>query len=246
MHITCSHIHGHGNGEECAEAIRFTLCKQSCQVPHLRTEFKEVKLTLQLSTRPALLGTMAVVFHSVLLLLLIALTAITLAAQPVKEDASEGESTNPGGCISDWRGLKKAYLERQSSADVKNSIFDFNPSDVINYGVLVMFYDVGPPPNTSTSGRRECCQRGSKDCIIHFIYKFKIFRDIHPRLLYGRIGHRFSSHSTYGTTQLCWAPPPLCNNRSTEAMLHEFSQQVHYSYCIHQCCSSVGHISAWR
>ena len=235
MHITCSHMHGHGNGEECAEAIRFTLCKQSCQVPHLRTEFKEVKLTLQLSTRPALLGTMAVVFHSVLLLLLIVLTTITLAAQPVKEDASEGESTNPGGCISDWRGLKKAYLEHQSSATVNNSIFDFNPSDVINYGVLVMFYDVGPPPNSSTSGRRECCQQESDDCIIHFIYKFKIFRDIHPRLLYSRIGHSFGSSTAYGTTQLCWAPPPLCKSKSVGIILNEFSQQVQYTVVINSC-----------
>ena len=189
---------------------------------------------------------MTMIYYSVLLVLLIALTTIdiTFAAQPVKGDGNEGEWTNAGGCVSDWRGLKKAYLERQSSADVVNSIFDFNPSDVINYGVLVMFYDVRPPPNTSTSGRRECCQRGSKDCIIYFIYRFRIFRDIHPRLLYSRMAHKFS-HSTYGTTQLCWAPPPFCNNRSTEAMLHEFSQQVHYSYCIHQCCSSVGHISAW-
>ena len=197
------------------------------------------------STGPVygLLDTMTAVCHSVLLLL-IALTTITFAAQQVRGDASEGES-NPGGCISDWRKLNKAYLERQSSADVENSIFDFNPSDAINYGVLVMFYDVGPPPNTSTSGRRECCQQGSKDCIIYFIYRFKIFRDIHPRLLYSHAGHSFGSWTAYGTTQLCWAPPPLCNNRSTEAMLHEFSQQVRYSYCIHQCCSSVGQISAW-
>ena len=189
---------------------------------------------------------MTMIYYSVLLVLLIALTTIniTFAAQPVKGDASDGEWTNAGGCVSDWRGLKKAYLERQSTADVEYSIFDFSPTDAINYGVLVMFYDVAPPPNTSISGRRECCQRGSKDCIIHFIYKFKIFRDIHPCLLYSRMAHKFS-HSTYGTNQLCWAPPPLCNNRSTEAMLHEFSQQVHYSYCIHQCCSSVGHISAW-
>ena len=182
---------------------------------------------------------MAALNHTIFLLLT-SMVTLTLTAQSVEGNDSEGES-NPGGCISDWRGLKKAYLERQSTADVENSIFNFVPSDAINYGVLVMFYDVGPPPNTSTSGRRECCQRGSKDCIIYFIYRFKIFRDIHPRLLYGRIRHKFSSHSSYGTTQLCWAPPPLCNNRSTEAMLHEFSQQVRYSYCIHQCSSSVGH-----
>ena len=44
------------------------------------------------------------------LLVFIALTAITIATQPVKGEASEGQS-NPGGCISDWRGLKKAYLD---------------------------------------------------------------------------------------------------------------------------------------
>ena len=124
-----------------------------------------------------------------LLLLLIALATITLGAQPVRGDASEGESTSTGGCISDWREMKKAYLERQSSADVENSIFDFYPSDAIDYGVLVMFYDMGPTPNTSISGRRECCQRGSRDCIIYFIYRLTIFRDIYPNLLYSRTGH---------------------------------------------------------
>ena len=59
-----------------------------------------------------------------------------------------------------------------------------------------MFYDVGPPPNTSTSGRRECCQRGSKDCIIHFIYRFRIFRDIHPPLFYARMFHKFHAKVT--------------------------------------------------
>ncbi len=53
-----------------------------------------------------------------LLLLLIALATITLGTQPERGDASEGESTSTGGCISDWREMKKAYLERQSSADV--------------------------------------------------------------------------------------------------------------------------------
>ena len=197
--------------------------------PYVNNEFQEAKLTLQLSTGPTLLGTMTVVFHSVILLLPIVLTTITLAAEPVKGDASEGESTNPGGCISDWRGLKKAYLERQSSADVENSVFDFYPSDAINYGVLVMFYDVGPPPNTSTSGRRECCQRGSKDCIIYFIYRFKIFRDIHPRLVNSYTGHHFGSRTAYETTQLCWAPPPFCSNRSSGIILYEFSQQVQYT-----------------
>ena len=124
-----------------------------------------------------------------LLLLLIALATITLGAQPVRGDASEGESTSTGGCISDWREMRKAYLERQSSADVENSIFDFYPSDAIDYGVLVMFYDMGPTPNTSTSGRRECCQRGSRDCIIYFIFRLTIFRDIYPNLLYSRTGH---------------------------------------------------------
>ena len=229
IHITCSHMRGHGNGKECAEAIWLTLCKRSCLVSHSRTEFKEVKFTLQLTTGPALLGTMTAICHSVLLLLLIILTTITLAAQPVKGDASEGELTNPGGCISDWRGLKKAYLEHLFSADVENSIFDFSPFDAVNYGVLVMFYDVGPPPNTSTSGRRECCQRGRKDCIIHFIYRFKIFRDIHPRVLYSHTGHRFDGIATYTTNQLCWALPPFCNNksRSTEVILYDFSQQVY-------------------
>ena len=165
-----------------------------------------------------------------ILLLLIALTTIAIATQPVKGNASEGQS-NPGGCISDWRGLKKAYRDHQSSADVKNSIFDFYPgSDVTRYGVLVMFYDVGPPPNTSTSGRRECCQRGSKDCIIHFIYRFRIFRYIHPPLLYSRAGHNFhkynSASSSYAITQLCWSPPQLCNNSLMEKCLYEFSLQV--------------------
>ena len=169
---------------------------------------------------------MTVVCYSVLhlLLLLIPMATITLGAQPVRRDTTEGESTSTGGCISDWIGLKKAYLERQSSADVENSIFDFYPSDAINYGVLVMFYDMGPPPNTSTSGRRECCQRGSKDCIIYFIYRHTVFKDIHPRLFYSRTGRRFTSILSYETRQLCWAPPPLCRNESW--MLIEFSTQV--------------------
>ena len=174
---------------------------------------------------------MTSIYYSALLLPLITLTTITTATQPatqpVKGDISEGQS-NPGGCISDWRGLKKAYLDRQSSADVENSIFDFYPSDAIRYGVLVMFYDVGPPPNTSTSGRRECCQRGSKDCIIHFIYRFKIFRDIYPPLLYVRAGHNgMDSVTSYELTQLCWSPPPLCNSSLMEKCLSEFSNQVH-------------------
>ena len=171
---------------------------------------------------------MTMVYHFVLrlLLLLIPMATITLGTQPVRGDASEGESTSTGGCISDWIGLKKAYLERQSSADVEYSIFDFYPSDAINYGVLVMFYDMGPPPNTSTSGRRECCQRGSKDCIIYFIYRHTVFIDIHLQLFYSRTGHKFISHPVYKTHQLCWAPPPLCRNESLEAMLNEFSTQV--------------------
>ena len=144
-----------------------------------RTEFKVVELQQQV-----LLGTMTVICRSVPLLLLIALATTTLGAHPVKGDASEGESTNTGGCISDWRGMKKAYLQHQSSADVENSIFDFYPSDALNYSVLVMFYDVGLPTNTSTSGR------------------------------------------------LCWAPPPLCSNRS-EKMLNEFSAQVCINKYIH-------------
>ena len=64
-------------------------------------------------------------------------------------DACEGQS-NPGGCISDWSRLKKAYLDSQSSADVENFIFDFYPSNTAFCYVLVMFYDVGPPLNTST------------------------------------------------------------------------------------------------
>ena len=161
-----------------------------------------------------------------LLLLLIALATITLGTQPVRGDASEGESTSTGGCISDWIGLKKAYLERQSSADVENSIFDFYPSDAISFGVLVMFYDMSPPPNTSTTGRRECCQRGSKDCFIYFIYSHTSFRDIHPQLFYSRTGHKFARHPFCETCQLCWAPPPLCRNESLGAMLNEFSTQV--------------------
>ena len=171
-----------------------------------------------------LLGTMTF-YHSVELLL-IAFATTTLGAHTVKGDASEEEYTNTGGCISDWKALKKAYLEHQSSANVENSIFDFYPSDAVKYGVLVMFYDVGPPPNISTSGRRECCQRESKDCIIHFLYRFTVFRDFHPRLLHGRAGHAFKSTSAYKTNQLCWAPPPLCSN-SSEKMLYEFSTQVH-------------------
>ena len=160
------------------------------------------------------------------LLLLITIAATATATQPASDNASEGMSTS-NGCISDWRGLKKAYLDRQSSADVENSIFNFYPSDVINYGVLAMFYDVGPPSNTSTSGRRECCQRGSKDCIIHFIYRFKIFRDIYPPLLYDRSGHeKIGSVSLYELTQLCWSPPPLCNSSLMEECLYEFSKQV--------------------
>ena len=147
------------------------------------------------------------------LLLFIALTAITIATKPVIGDASEGQS-NPERCISDWRGLKKAYLDHQSSADVENSIFDFSSSDAIKYGVLVMFYDVGPPPNTSISGRRKCCQQGSKDCIIHFIYRCRIFRYIHPPLFYARMFHNFHTAVTdrynfynyfpvYTVSQLC-------------------------------------------
>ena len=93
---------------------------------------------------------MTVITYS-LQLLLIAMTSIGIADQLVNGDASTEGLSNPGGCISDWRGLKKAYLDRQSSADAKNSIFNFYPSDAINYGVLVMFYDVGPHSNTSTS-----------------------------------------------------------------------------------------------
>ena len=195
------------------------------------TAWREIALhiELQLSARPTLgPGTMSVICYSVLRLLplLIATATITLGTRPVRRDATEGESTSTGGCISDWIGLKKAYLERQSSADVENSIFDFYPSDAISFGVLVMFYDMGPPPNTSTSGRRECCQRGSKDCFIYFIYSHTSFRDIHPRLFYSRAGHKFTSSSSYETRQLCWAPPPLCRNESLKAMLQEFSTQV--------------------
>ena len=173
---------------------------------------------------------MRVVLFYALLMLLIAMETIMLEAHSMKENRSEGQTeSNPGGCISDWRGLKKAYLDHQSSADVENSIFDFYPSDAINYGVLVMFYDVGPPPNTSTSGRRECCQRGSKDCIIYLIYRFRIFRYIHPPLLYSRAGHNFhkynSASSQYAITQLCWSPP-LCNNSLMGKSLYEFSLQV--------------------
>ena len=171
-----------------------------------------------------------------LLLLLIALATITLGTQPVRRDASEGDSTSTGGCISDWIGLNKAYLERQSSADVENSIFDFYPSHAINYSVLVMFYDMGPPPNTSTSGRRECCQRGNKDCIIFFIYRFKIFRDFHPELI--RNFALLTPHVrnlTGNLKQLCWAPPRVC--QQPNKIMKEFSDQVmcevHTPHIIH-------------
>ena len=177
------------------------------------------------------------------LLLFIALTNTAIAIQLARGDTSEGQS-NPGGCISDWRELKKAYLDHQSSADVENSIFDFSSSDAIKYGVLVMFYDVGPPPNTSTSGRRECCQRGSKDCIIHFIYRFRIFRYIHPPLFYARMFHNFHTAVTdkysfynhfpvYTVSQLCWSLP-LCNNSWLwkEKQLCDFSEQVYCNSCM--------------
>ena len=137
---------------------------------------------------------MTAIYHSVLvlLLLLIALATITLGAQPAREDASEAESTCTEKCISDLLGLKKASLEQQSSADVDKAIFDLHHIDAANYGVLLMFYDMGPPPNTSTSGRREYCQRGSKECIIYFIYRFKIYRTIHPQLLYSLADHEIN------------------------------------------------------
>ena len=138
-------------------------------------DFKTVELSF--------LSVMTMIYNSLILLLFIDLASSTFLTQQVNVDASTEGLSNPGGCISDWRGLKKAYLDRQSSADVENFIFNFYPSDAINFGVLVMFYDVGPTPNTSTSERRECCQQGSKGCIIHFIYRFKIFRDISPQLL---------------------------------------------------------------
>ena len=170
-------------------------------------------------------------------LLLIAMTDIAIADQLVNSDASTEGLSYPGGCISDWRGMKKVYLDRQSSADVENSIFNFYPSDAINYDVLVMFYDVGPPPNTSTSGRRECCQRGSKDCIIPFIYRFKIFRDISPQLLHVHAGHRTfntsRSRDAYEIAQLCWSPPSLCSNSQMERHLQEFSKQVHCKWYSH-------------
>ena len=78
----------------------------------------------------------------------------------------------------------------------------------------------------------ECCQRGSKDCIIYFIFRHKVFKDIHPHLLYSLAGHSFNTKHNR-LNQLCWAPPPLCSNRSLESMLSEFSTQVHmhYDYC---------------
>ena len=183
------------------------------------------------------------------LLLLITIAATTTATQLSSDNASEGRSTS-NGCISDWRGLKKAYLDRQSSADVENSIFDFSSMDATRYGVLVMFYDVGPLPNTSTSERKECCQTGSEDCIIHFIYRFRIFRSIHPSLLYARIFHKFhvehsyttSTFSTFEVSQLCWSLP-FCNNSWTwkEKQLHDFSEQVH-CFC---CRDHAGAFSAW-
>ena len=173
------------------------------------------------------------IYNSLILLLFIDLASRTFSTQQVKGDASSEGLSNPGGCISDWRGMKKAYLDRQSRADVENSIFNFYSSDAINYGVLVMFYDVGPPPNTSTSGRRECCQRGSKDCIIHFIYRFRIFKDIYPQLLHVRADHGFFkviSAPSYDITQLCWSPLPLCNSSLTEKCLYEFSKQVYLQF----------------
>ena len=171
------------------------------------------------------------IYSSIILLPFIALATITIADQLVKGDASIEGLSNPGGCISDWRGLKKAYLDRQSSADVENSIFNFYPSDAIIYGVLVVFYNVGPPPNTSTSEKRECCQRGSKGCIIHFIYRIRVFRYISSQLLHIRTGHRTfnSSRSRYAyeIAELCWSPPSLCNNSQMERNLQEFSKQVH-------------------
>ena len=172
----------------------------------------------------------AVLFYA-LLMTLIAKETIALGAYSMKESRSEGQS-NPGGCISDGRGLKKAYLDHQSGADVENSIFDFYPSnaDTMDYGVLVMFYDVGPPPNTSTNGRRECCQQGSKDCIIYFIYMFRIFRDIYPRLLqnfaFSTNFIRPAKNMGIGLRPLCWAPPKFCKGTSAEPIMMEFSKQV--------------------
>ena len=226
-------------GEMCAalHSCAFYMCiytQHSCLVsdhtPKRRRIPSKGYMKLQLSS---LLGTMTVIYHSVQLLQLIALAAITLGAQPMMEDASEGESTSTGGCISDWREMNKAYLEQQSSADVENSIFDFYPSDAINYGVLVMFYDMGPPPNTSTSGRRECCQRGSQDCFIYFLFRYKIFKIINPYLLFSLTGHSFETkRQLYNLNQLCWVPPPLCNNSSTSTrhILTEFSRQVRILY----------------
>ena len=198
-------------------------------------------MTTRSSSILVLDSVMAALNHTILLLLT-SMVTLTLTAQPVEGDVS-GESTNPGGCISDWRGLKKAYLQRQSTADVENSIFDFYPSDVINYGVLVMFYDVGPPPNTSTSGRRECCQRGSKDCIIHFIYRFRIFRYIYPvlldRLAFIAMPRNFGKRMPNRLNQLCWAPIPFCSRGLSERILYDFTQQVHsvlYSAKIHYAC----------
>ena len=214
-----------------------------------RTDPKPLELQL---SGPAFLSIMTTIYYSVLLLLTINLTIITIATQPVKEVASEGQP-NPGGCISDWRGLKKAYLDHQSSADVENSIFDFYPSDAVNYGVLVMFYDVGPPPNTSTSGRRECCQQGSNDCIIHFIYKIFNLRDIHPELL-----RNFAFLTNVlpvrnmgnGLRPLCWAPPRFCEGTSAGLIIMEFSKQVLQVYYItntvwKECsqCHNVMHVS---
>ena len=185
----------------------------------------------QLETlQPGLWAEMRAVLFYALLMLLIAMETIMLGAHSMKESRSEGQS-NPGGCISDWRGLKKAYFDHQSSADVENSIFDFYPSDASDYSVLVMFYDVGPPPNTSTSGRRECCQRGSKNCIIHFIYRFRIFGDIYPWLLRNfalvtnliRVPKR---NMDSGLRPLCWAPPGFCEGTSAGPIMMEFSKQV--------------------
>ena len=72
---------------------------------------------------------MTAIYHSVLLLLLLLIALATIMitfAQPVREDASEGESTCTEKCISDLLELKK------------DSIFDLHHIDATNYGVLLM------------------------------------------------------------------------------------------------------------
>ena len=124
-----------GHCSACSFAFHMCTCTHTLntnwrKITPKRRSFKVVVWVRQLSARPTGHNDCGLSFCS--LLQLVALATITLGAQPVRGDASEGESTSTGGCISDWREMSKAYLERQSSADVENSIFDiFYPSHAI-------------------------------------------------------------------------------------------------------------------